>query len=335
MKIKNKKAKIAIFGSTSHIAKGLINNFLENGEFSLHLYSRSADKVYSFVDAIGKSPDQNCVIHEGYEDFLKSSYDVIINCVGTGTLNKLQGDYTKYFTVTEKYDNLAIEYLHNNHPDTLYISFSSGAVYGRNYSKPMNEDTINSIQVNHVASEDYYALVRLYAETKHRAFKDLKIVDLRLFSYFSHFIDLTDNYFITELLDSLLQKKMFVTGSVNIVRDYVHPQDLFSIIHLCMKAGKINTAFDIVSTKPVQKREILAYFSSEYNLKYKVNESLSPISATGSKNIYYSKYNKATSIGYKPVFTSLETIQKEAKYLLKKKINHPINASDGRLRRTG
>lgn len=311
-----KKSKIAIFGSTSHIAKGLINNFLQSGEFSLHLYTRSPDKVRSFLGAMGKSPDRDCVIHEGYRDFTKSPHGVVINCVGVGTLNKLRGDFTKYFTVTEEYDNLAIGYLCNSCPDALYISFSSGAIYGRECSAPAEADTMNCIRVNQIIPEDYYFITRLNAEAKHRSFKNLKIVDLRLFSYFSRFIDLTDNYFIAEVLNCILNKKVLVTDNVNIIRDYVHPEDLFSIIRKCMDAGKINEAFDVTSAKPVEKREILDYFSLEHGLKYKMSRSLGHVSATGSKNIYCSNYNNAASIGYKPAFSSMDTIKQESRYIL-------------------
>ena len=310
-----KKTKIAILGSTSHIAKGLINNFLNSGEFSLHLYTRSPDKLRSFLGAIGKSTEKGCVIRKGYNDFLKCSYDVIINCVGVGTLNKLQGDYTKYFMVTEKYDNLVIEFLLKN-PDALYISFSSGAVYGRGFSAPVEEDTVNRIRVNHIITDDYYSIARLNSEAKHRAFKDLNIVDLRIFSYFSRFIDLTDGYFITELLDCILNKKVFEINDVNFVRDYLHPKDLYSAIRKCMDAEKINAAFDITSAKPVEKREILDYFSLKYGLKYNVSKSFKHVSATGVKNIYYSKYNKALGIGYKPKFSSMDAIKQESKYIL-------------------
>jgi len=309
------KSKIAILGSTSHIAKGLISNFLRSGEFCLHLYTRSPDKVRSFLGAIGKSPDKDCIIHEGYRDFIKSFYDVIINCVGIGTLNKPGDNYSDYFMVTEKYDNLLIEYLLKK-PDTLYISFSSGAVYGREFSAPVEENTVNSIRVNHVATEDYYAIVRLNSEAKHRAFSGLRIVDLRVFSYFSRFIDLTDGYFITEVLDCILNKKVLATDNVNIVRDYVHPKDLFSIIRKCMDAGKINAALDVTSAKPVEKREILDYFSSKYGLKYEISRSLSHVSPTGSKNIYCSNYNNAACIGYKPAFSSMDAIKEESKYII-------------------
>lgn len=311
-----KSRKIAILGSTSHIAKGLVNNFLQYGGFSLHLYTRSPDKVRGFLGAIGKSPDKDCIIHEGYRNFMKFFHDVIINCVGVGTLNKPGNKYSDYFMVTEKYDNLAIGYLCNSCPDTLYITFSSGAIYGREFSAPVEENTMNSIRVNHIAKEDYYAIARLNAEAKHRAFNGLRIVDLRIFSYFSRFIDLTDGYFITEVIDSILNMKVLATNNVNIVRDYVHPEDIYSIIRKCMDAGKLNVAFDVISAKPVEKREILDYFSSVYALKYEISQSLSRVSTTGSKNIYYSNYNNAVCIGYKPVFNSMDAIKEESKHIL-------------------
>ncbi|MBI4650512.1 NAD(P)-dependent oxidoreductase [Candidatus Desantisbacteria bacterium] len=312
----NHKLQIAILGATSHIAKGLINNFLHNTKFSLHLFTKSRDKTINFLSTIRKSPDDNCIIHEGYNDFNEFSYNTIINCVGVGTINKLKGNYSNYFTVTEEYDNLIIKYLCNVCQDTLYISFSSGIVYGREHSLPVEENTANVIRVNHVAAEDYYSIVRLNSEAKHRSFKNLKIADLRLFSYFSRFIDLTDGYFITEIMNCILNKKVFVTNNVNIVRDYVHPEDLFSVVRKCMDFKNINTAFDVTSLRPAGKIEILDYFSSQYGLKYEIGKASVYVSATGSKNIYCSNYNNMAQIGHKPAYSSMDAIKQESKYIL-------------------
>ena len=311
-----KKLEIALFGATSHIAKGLIYNFLQRRGFILHLYTRSLDKTLSFLDAIGASAGKVCVVHHGYENFMQCSYDVVINCVGVGTMNKLQGNYVNYFIVGEEYDNLAISYLCNICPNALYISFSSGAVYGRGYSSPAEENTINSIRVNHVAAEDYFAITKLNSEAKHRAFNGLKIVDLRIFSYFSRFIDLTDGYFITEIMDCILNKKVLITDSVDMVRDYLHPEDLFSIVLQCMDAGEINAVFDVISDKPVKKSKLLDYFSSRYGLEYVVGGSMDQVSATGVKKIYCSQYNNASAIGYKAKYTSMDTIKLEAEHIL-------------------
>lgn len=311
-----KKLKIAIFGASSHIAKGLIFNFLRNGGVNLYLYTRSAGRVRNFLKVIGRAAAKGCIIYGSYKGFIKPLYDVVINCVGVGTLNKLQGNYSKYFTVTEEFDNLAIKYLLSGHQEVLYINFSSGVVYGGGFLGPAGENTINHIKVNHIVKEDYYTIARLNAEAKHRSFEGLRIADLRLFSYFSRFIDLTDKYFITEILNCIKNKKVFVTDELNIVRDYVHPDDLFLMVKRCMGTPKINGAYDLSSRKPVKKMEILEYFSAEYGLKYKIKKSCPMMSATGQKDVYYSKYNIASNIGYKPSFSSMETIMKESKYIL-------------------
>lgn len=312
-----KRATVAILGATGHIAKGLIVNFLRDNHYQLHLFSRSPEKIAAFLKSIGQPKTRGVVIHQ-YGDFAKHLYDVVVNAVGVGTIDKLKGDYSQYFTVTEAYDNLVIDYLRQKRSGALYLSFSSGAIYGRNFDQPAGKKTINKLPVNQITFQDYYAIARLNAEAKHRAFKSLRIIDLRLFAYFSRFIDLTDHYFITEILNSVLQKKVFITNKSDMIRDYLGPDDLFAMVKKCLVAGKINDAFDVRTAKPVSKMEIINYFASKYGLKYQFDSSWQPASGTGLKNVYYSRYNKAASLGYCPRFTSLQNIKREAKYILKK-----------------
>ena len=72
-------------------------------------------------------------------------------------------------------------------------------------------------------------------------------------------------------MESILNNTVLVTDSTNIVRDYLHPEDLFAMIVTCIHAGKINQALDVNSRSPVSKQEILDYFSSEYGLQYERN----------------------------------------------------------------
>jgi nucleoside-diphosphate-sugar epimerase len=309
---------IVIMGATSHIAKGLIDRFLQRGEDHLYLFSRSAGNVQQHLDAIGKSGNDGYTICGDYRAYSSFSYDVIINCIGVETRNKHNCDFTRYFTVTEEFDGLAIGYLRNTNPDALYISFSSGAVYGRGFSTPAEEGSVNHLQVNHVVPEDYYGIVRINAEAKHRAHQNLRIVDLRIFSYFSRYINLTDGYFITDVMEAILYDKVLVTDSTNIVRDYLHPDDLFAMIDRCMHAGIINQAFDVNSMSPVSKQEILDFFTSEYGLKYESRYRAKNASATGAKNNYYSTCNRAALIGYIPRYSSMDSLKHEATHILRK-----------------
>lgn len=309
-------------GATSHVAKGLINQFLQSNDFHSHLFTRSEDKLQNFLNAINKPKNVNYTICTDYNLFSSFSYDVIINCVGVETRNKNNCDFTRYFTVTEKFDNIAIEYLQNKNPAALYISLSSGAVYGIGFSTPAGENSVNHLPVNHIVPEDYYGIARINAEAKHRAHSNLRIIDLRIFSYFSRFINLEDGYFITDLMEAILNKKILITDNTNIVRDYLHPKDLFVMIVKCIAAGNLNFAFDVNSSHPVTKQEILDYFVSEYGLKYENRHCSQNVSATGPKSNYYSTNDQASRIGYMPQFSSLDTLKCEAKYILtNKRIN--------------
>jgi nucleoside-diphosphate-sugar epimerase len=307
---------IAIMGATSHIAKGLIDRFLKRGDDHVYLFSRTGDKVQYFLDAIGRAGSGKHTVCTDYQAFSSHSYDVIINCVGVETRNKHDCDFTRYFTVTEECDGLAIGYLQNTNPDALYFSFSSGAVYGKGFLSPADECSVNSIQVNHVAPEDYYGIARINAEAKHRAHCTLRIIDLRIFAYFSRYINLKDGYFITDVMEAILHNKVLVTDSTNIVRDYLHPEDLFAMIDKCVRADKINHAIDVNSSHPVSKQEILDYFSSEYGLKYESRNFSENASATGAKINYYSTCKRAAQIGYVPRFSSMDTLQDEARFIL-------------------
>jgi nucleoside-diphosphate-sugar epimerase len=307
--------KIAILGATSHIAKGLIFHFLQKRGFVLHLFTRSPETTDEFLCSLDKAAGTGCFIHEGYSDFHHWLYDAVINCIGVGAARKLKGDYTLYFTVTEEFDNLVISYL-QKHPDTLYISIGSGAVYGPAHAAPVTQSSSNSVSVNHPAPQDYYGIVRLNAEAKHRAFRELHIVDLRVFAYFSRFIDLSEGYFITEIMDAILNGKVLLTDGLNMVRDYLHPEDLFSMVCRCIQRRRINTAFDVVSAKPCDKWEILESFSRKYGLRFEIVTDLGYTSATGRKNVYCSNYQAAFQFGYVPKHTSISTLLDEADRIL-------------------
>jgi len=312
--MRTKRKNIAILGANSHIAKGLIDNFFKLKEFELNFFTRSKDKLLNFVNSLNNGIN-NYKIFEGYESFNEMQYDCIINCVGIGTVNKLEEEYHRWFTVTEEFDNKCINYLRDN-PETLYISFSSGVVYGNNFTEPFTEDSIRKLNVNEIKFQDYYSIARLNAEVKHRSFEQLKIVDLRIFNYFSRYIDLTDNYFITDVINSIKNKKILKTNEVNIVRDYVSPDDLFNAILLCIDKKNLNCAFDITSSASVSKEEILEAFVEKFDLQYEKVSDEKIKSGTGSKSIYYSINRNSKKLGYKPVLTSLQNLVNETKYIL-------------------
>jgi len=292
------KKNIAILGATSHIAKGLIINFMKNKNNRLFLFARAPKKIRDFLKV--NCLKGFCHIY-GFKHFQKGKFDAIINCVGLGTPLKVKEAGGEVFKLTEEFDSAILEYL-QRHRSALYINFSSGAVY--------------NISLNDVKPEDYYGIAKLHQEAKHRSLKKFNIVDIRVFSYFSRFIELDAGYFLTELIKSLRKRVVFVTNSCDFIRDYIAPQDLFDLICLIIKARPFNGFIDAYSSMPVSKFKLLDYFVKNYSLKYTIKRRIKLVCPTGAKSRYYSSFRKAADLGYRPKFSSLEAVAMEAKYIL-------------------
>lgn len=306
------RKKIAILGATSHIAKGLIYNFSQNKYKDIYLFARSKNKLGIFLKQI------SCPYPYPKKDFVdlnKHRYDVIINCVGLGTPVEIKSSNWEVFRLTEEFDNMVLGYL-LGHPDTLYINFSSGVVYGSTFADKVNNNSKFCISVNDIKPENYYGLAKLNSEAKHRALKKLNIVDIRVFSYFSRFIDLDAEYFLTELLKSLKKKKTFITNPCDFIRDFISPCDLFNLICLIIRGKPFNGAIDTYSSAPVSKFELLDYFVKAHSLKYTIDRNFDPICPTGIKNVYCSESRKAAGLGYQPKFSSIETVATESRHIL-------------------
>ena len=277
-------------------------------KFIFILFARKPQKVIEFAaENLLTSSNYTVFDSENFKVF-NTDVDVIINCIGFGTPDKVKTAGGEIFRITEKYDNEVIEYLIHN-PETIYINFSSGAVYGTNHIKPIDVDAEFRINLNQILPGDAYRISKLNSEAKHRAFPELSIVDIRLFSFFSEYIELDSNYLICDLIRSVRLGKPFITSKSDIVRDYIHPADLSRFVEKCIEKKLINTALDLYSGGPVKKSEIIHYMENKYNLNVQYGKEEIHLSPTGVKNIYVSGYKKAESeIGYLPEYNSLEAI---------------------------
>ncbi len=300
--------RIAVLGATGHVAKNLIMGMCNELRFQLTLFARSLDKLASFLL---DNNIQNHVTIESFDQFCNLDFDVIVNCVGIGDPGKLSEDLSSIFKLTESYDNLILGYL-DKHPKSLYINFSSGAAYLNDFEEHASESMRTKININQITTADYYGICKLNAEAKHRSFADFNIVDLRIFGFFSRYIDLHSNFFLSEIIRCLEADKKLITNSLNIVRDYVNPLDLLSLVDLIINRHNINDVFDVFSSEPTTKFAILEYFSTNFGLQYEILDKPSISSTTGSKFNYFSTNDRATScMGYLPKYDSLETIIEE------------------------
>ncbi|MBN1604424.1 MAG: NAD(P)-dependent oxidoreductase [Chitinispirillaceae bacterium] len=306
---------VAILGATSHIAKSII--FESKCYSKIYLFARAPQRVTQFL--INHSID-NCEYEvRDISEFDKKDLcvDAIINCVGFGKPEKIRNGGFEIFRTIEEYDNRIIDMMLSGKTGAKYISCSSGAVYGTDHIVPCNEQSTTSLTVNSLSSKDAYMLSKIYSEVKHRSLADLNIIDIRLFSFFSQFIDLDSHYLITELITAVKNQSVFYTEPTDIIRDYVAPSDLAKFIELCIVKESYNGALDLYSSEPIKKSEIVSYFCDEYKMQMRYESENNKISPTGIKSIYYSINSSAkTIIGYKPSCSSLEVIKKYTKLFL-------------------
>jgi nucleoside-diphosphate-sugar epimerase len=305
--------KIAILGSTSHIAKGLIHAFCSHGTDHLLLFARAPERTATFLRELNC---HNRVTICTFDSFDDRDYDVIINCIGAGDPARVKALGCGIFTLTEAFDNQILAYVASR-PETIYLNFSSGAVYGTSFSTPAGDHTAASIDINHLIPADWYGVAKLHAEAKHRALPNLRIIDIRIFAYFSRFIDLQARFLLTDAINCIREKRVLETGPEDIVRDYLHPEDLYALMMKCIETETRNDVFDACSREPIAKFQALDFLARQYGLRYKVVEHAKTMIVTGLKMNYYSTSTKASTIGYSPRYTSLDCIRDETQVLLR------------------
>ena len=305
-----KQKNIAIFGSTGHIGKNLISFFIKNNDFKIFLFSRDIKKFESLKMIFSDTMSFNT-----YDDFGKNEYDVVINCVGISNPNAFEKNSRSIFDTAEFYDTMVLDYL-KNFPTTLYINLSSGAVFSGEFDKPVDDSSTYKFDVNGINKGEMYSISKMYLESKHRSLPDLNIVDLRIFGFFSRFIDVNAGFFMSELLQALKNKSEFITDKKDFVRDYVNPNDFYDLTKNCIANKKINDVFDVYSKEIISKFQILEECFNKFDLKFKLVEKIESVSPTGVKKNYYSLSRKAEKINYSPQFSSLETILNESSLFL-------------------
>jgi nucleoside-diphosphate-sugar epimerase len=309
--------RIAILGSNSQIAKDLIVSFSADTSNKIYLYSRRPDEMKLWLN----QKDLNFFEARSYDEFEKNDvneFDSIINFVGSGNPATTVAIGASIMQITERYDNLALEYL-VKFPNCRYIFISSGAAFCSKYDSPVNEESVAKIPLNNLQSQDWYGIAKLYAECKHRALSDKAIVDVRIFNYFSSSQDPHARYLITDILRAIKNGDVLETTPDEIVRDFITPPDFFQLIQKILGAPKVNIAIDCFSKSPVKKSQLLQSMAENFGLKYKSKSCGVAINATGAKPYYFSVNNSAAKqFKYEPSLTAMEGVLREACLILSK-----------------
>jgi nucleoside-diphosphate-sugar epimerase len=305
------RIRVALVGATSHIAKGLIACWLTREDRELLLYARAPERVREFLAGFGRTAAQ---VHP-VEGFGQEPYDVVVNCVGVGSPTQLELNPADVFAVTARFDDLILAYLARR-PETLYVNLSSGAAYGVDFSQPVHDGTHARFELNDLKGQQFYGIAKLHSEAKHRALAQLNIVDIRIFGYFSRYIDLEEKFLLSEMVSCVKSGATFVTSAAEIWRDVLHPLDMTALVDACIGERRLNCALDAYSRKEASKSEFLEFFAGSYGLKYRIEPDAPGVAVGGQKSRYYPVGRKAASIGYQPRFSSMEGVEAETAALL-------------------
>lgn len=307
---------IAILGASSYIAKDLILSFSLDSKVKLSLFGRNIDEMHVWLKA--NALEKRYSAHNYSTFHAATTFDAIINFVGVGDPARAAAMGASILDVTLQYDQLVLDYLRVN-PNTIYIFISSGAAYGSIFREPAKSLSKAEFDINRLSTNDYYGMAKLYAEAKHRSCPGLTIIDLRVFNYFSSTLNLSTQFFISDVLRAIRDKLILKTSSSNIFRDYLHPHDFYQLVN-CVLAVKspINMALDCYTKNFIDKMTLLKEMEHHFGLNYSITNDIYPINnqAVDNKKQYYSLNKAAELVGYFPTKTSLECLLQETEVLL-------------------
>lgn len=304
--------RLAILGASGHIGKNLTERFCQRTDCVLYLFARDSAKMQKFCTGLQVKAE---IVITAFAEFERFTYDAVINCIGVSDPGKRTETGAEIFRITEEFDNLVLNYL-SKHTDCRYINMSSGAVYGADFSVPADDQRKASYLLNPIHADDYYSIAKLNAEAKHRAYVNLAIVDLRVFGFFSKHIDIRGGFLLADAARCLLMKQRMKTGSSDMIRDYVYPDDLFRIVELCTEGAPRNIALDVYSAAPVNKFTLLDMLHNDFCLEYVIVEQLEQKVEGEIRNQYFSVNRQAQELGYKPLHSSLEVVQREMSLII-------------------
>lgn len=306
--------KLAILGANSHIAKDLIANIAEHTAYECSLFVRAPSLLDTELRTIAERKAFAVLDYTSFND--SCQFDAIINFVGVGDPARALKMGKDIFSVTQLYDNLALDYL-QHHPNCRYIYLSSGAAYGTNFETPVTETSKAIFPINGLKPQDWYGAAKFQAECGHRALPEAAIVDVRVFSYYSHRQSVEARFLLSDILRALLSGTILEVAPDDMLRDYLTPADFLQMIDRILQSPACNDVVDCYTRAPIGKFELLTALSEQFGLQYTVAANHERVNATGPKAHYYSHNRKAGQhFGYMPGDSSLSGVMREIRQQL-------------------
>ena len=220
----------------------------------------------------------------GYTKKLKKNYSVIkINC-DILKLKKLpKADYVIYAAILKNYkdDHLAVKkyakLAKKYHLKSKILYTSSGAVYGQQpiTVKKINENYLfkNKRIDFHNYNKNIYSITKLKNE---EIFKKLgkigiKVSIARCFAFVGKHLPIDGDFVVGNFIKNILDKKKIEVKSVhNVIRSYMHEDDLVVWLFKILKRANINCPiYNVGSDQEINIRKLALYLSNKYKLQIK------------------------------------------------------------------
>ena len=310
-----------MLGATSEIAKDLVLSFSAQSSHELVLFARRPEIVKQWLGNVGLLG--RYVVADFGALSMEEDFDALFNFVGVGNPAQALLMGASIFDITLKYDELALDYV-RQHPQCRYIFLSSGAAYGLNFNEPVDENTQAVLAINNLLPQDWYAVAKLHAESRHRSLPHLPIVDIRVFNYFSHTQNISARFLMADILRAIQSGEALITSSDNILRDYIGTDEFYSLVSLILAAPLTNSVLDCYTMAPVDKMSLLFAIKDQYGLMYQVTENNSGQNETRGKRNYFSRNRRAEKFGYAPKRNSMEIVLHELELFFRK---YPLTSS--------
>lgn len=295
----------------------MVNAYRADG-MDFALFARRPEAAEAFIAANGLPRTWTTGALSDFGPMSKRIADAagIVNFVGVGDPAKAKEMGASIFDATLESDALARGFIAER-PGTPYVFYSSGAVYGTGFATPVDQDSPSSVPVNALEPQHFYTVSKLHAEATHRASFGDTILDLRIFNYFSRTLDLGARFLITDMLRCVAEGRVFETTDGAMTRDYIHPHDLCALMMALLAAPVgTNRPVDAYSAAPITKAELIDLFAQEFGLKTQIRTQVQTVNATGAKPEYYSLNRAAEALGYRPAYSSAQSVLIEGRAML-------------------
>jgi nucleoside-diphosphate-sugar epimerase len=297
--------RVAILGTTSMLAADFVAFSLARAcPYRFVLFARDPARIEAALRKRGVVELPECRALDSFGD---EGWDAIVNFIGVGDPARAIEMGADILHITRSWDDRVLEILQHN-PDCRYVFLSSGAAFGQAAGgEPVDAATSARFAINALPVSAFYGISKFYAETVHRAQTGRCIVDIRIFNYLSAAADLGHRFLVNEMIAAVKNGTVLSVDPNDMWRDYLGIEDFAALMDASLAApAGFNQAVDAYSLAPISKMEMLALFEAEFGLRFETRGG--GLNATGAKSQYYSSNRAAEALGYRPRFSSQDTL---------------------------